>query len=312
MEFRTFQDSDYDAHVEVLNRADPSRPFTTEHLRHFDSSRDPDARHARFIVWKGAERIGAVSLETPLSNPEAHELELGLALIPEHLEQASALFSHALNVARSLEAKVLRASSKENFWLYGFLLRHDFQEFDRMWSSNLSLAQFDTAPFQGVLERARDAGLQVRSLETLLTQRDFLARYYAAIVEILTDVPAATPFQPWPFELWQQRTLEGPTFLPEAHFIGFVEDEIAGVSQLFKSPRAGTIQTGLTGVRRAFRHRGIAFALKLEAALYAKARGFEWVRTSNHVVNRPMLTINEALGFEKEPATVSLRKTLTL
>jgi len=34
------------------------------------------------------------------------------------------------------------------------------------------------------------------------------------------------------------------------------------------------------------------------------------VRTNNHQVNRPMLAINEALGFEKEPAQLHLKKNL--
>ncbi len=34
------------------------------------------------------------------------------------------------------------------------------------------------------------------------------------------------------------------------------------------------------------------------------------MRTDNHVINRLMTLINEALGFEREPATIHLRKLL--
>ncbi|ADH61993.1 hypothetical protein Mesil_0045 [Allomeiothermus silvanus DSM 9946] len=34
--------------------------------------------------------------------------------------------------------------------------------------------------------------------------------------------------------------------------------------------------------------------------------GVRYLRTNNHSVNRPMLAINEAMGFVKEPAFVTL------
>ena len=60
----------------------------------------------------------------------------------------------------------------------------------------------------------------------------------------------------------------------------------------------------------AYRRRGIAFALKLEAIRYAKSRGFAVIRTNNHVVNHAMLQVNAALGFVPKPARIVLRKAL--
>jgi GNAT superfamily N-acetyltransferase len=310
MEFRPFQPGDDEVYVRVRLESDPSRPFTVEQLRFSDSKRAPDATFERFLILLNGETIGALNLETPMNNPEPDELDVVIALVPAHHARVDAVFAFLLEEAARLEAKLLRVNTKENFWQYAFFLERGFTEFDRMWESYLELGTFDETPFRATLERAGATGLEVRTFAQHALEAGFVKRYYDALIELLHDVPTATPFQPWSFEMWQQRTLEDPNFLPEANFIGFVGGDIAGVSQLFASPRAGTVQTGLTGVRRGYRHQGIAFTLKLEATRYAKAQGFERVRTVNHVVNRPMLAINEAMGYVKEPATVMLRKTL--
>ena len=64
--------------------------------------------------------------------------------------------------------------------------------------------------------------------------------YYAATLATMRDVPAAIPFIPWAYPFWRSQLLDDPHFLPRAHFITLVDDEIAGVTQLYGSARAGT------------------------------------------------------------------------
>jgi hypothetical protein len=46
-------------------------------------------------------------------------------------------------------------------------------------------------------------------------------------------------------------------------------------------------------------------ALKLRTVRHAQAMGVDHIKTWNDQRNRPMLAINEAMGFEKQPAWVS-------
>ena len=66
------------------------------------------------------------------------------------------------------------------------------------------------------------------------------------------------------------------------------------------------IWQGLTGVRREARGKGLAMALKLETVRHAQHLGVNHIKTWNDQLNRPMLAINEAMGFAKQPAWIGL------
>jgi GNAT superfamily N-acetyltransferase len=79
---------------------------------------------------------------------------------------------------------------------------------------------------------------------------------------------------------------------------------------LYRRPADNDLDTGFTTVKPAHRRRGVALALKATALAHAKSLGKTAVRTDNAQINRPMLSINEALGFEKMPAWIDLVKVL--
>jgi hypothetical protein len=51
-------------------------------------------------------------------------------------------------------------------------------------------------------------------------------------------------------------------------------------------------------------------ALKLRTVRYAVDRGIDHIKTWNDVNNRPMLSINEAMGFVRQPAWIAYEKDL--
>ena len=78
---------------------------------------------------------------------------------------------------------------------------------------------------------------------------------------------------------------------------------------LVHEARPHLLYTGLTGVRRSHRRKGIALALKLRAVDYARRHGIEEVRTWNASTNEGMLGINIRLGFQRQPAWIDFVKT---
>ena len=62
------------------------------------------------------------------------------------------------------------------------------------------------------------------------------------------------------------------------------------------------------GVRREYRGRGIALALKLLAIDFCRRSGAARIRTNNDSENAPMLAINRRLGYVPEPGWYVLRR----
>ena len=306
MELRSYEAADLETYIGVCNHANPARPTTKTQVTHGDASLEPDAIRARFLVYAAGELIGALNLEPPRSSPLPNELRLQLLVLHGFADRGAALCEMAERLAASIGARHVQVNAQQGEWPLEVYAGRGFVEIDRMFDSNLDVTTFDHQPFA-----ARASAMShVETLEGRLDDEALLQRYYAATLAMMRDVPAAIAFVPWAYPLWRSRLLDDPHFLPDAHLIALVDDEIAGVTQLYGSARAGTLQVGLTGVTTAYRRRGIAFALKLEAIRYAQSRGYRTIRANNHVVNRAMLEINKSLGFVPEPARVILRKAL--
>jgi len=70
------------------------------------------------------------------------------------------------------------------------------------------------------------------------------------------------------------------------------------------------LRTGVTGVRREYRRRNIALALKVRALEFGKSQGYRQVITENEINNQGMIAINDRLGFVKNPAWLHYLKRL--
>jgi len=70
------------------------------------------------------------------------------------------------------------------------------------------------------------------------------------------------------------------------------------------------LETGLTGVDRQYRRRGLATALKCQVIEVAQRLGARRILTSNEE-NNPMFQLNLRLGFEAQPAEVDWECAIT-
>jgi GNAT superfamily N-acetyltransferase len=102
--------------------------------------------------------------------------------------------------------------------------------------------------------------------------------------------------------------MQGIADRPEAVFVAFDDDEVVGYAKLALAPsEANTAWHDLTGVKRAWRGRGIAAALKRTQIAWAKEQGYRRLVTHNEERNEPIRRLNERHGYRLEPGRIFLR-----
>ena len=316
---RPFADGDADYRVLALLQSSvyPDYPFSAAELRHDDETWD-HAKHfkRRWMLETSGSAVGWVQVNHARSSfvPTTYWLDLGVRPDARRQGHGSALYEHAVGALRERGATRIRSGTKESMADgLEFLARRRFVESKRDWESRLFLAGFDFAPFAGARERVTEQGIRISTLrDEVARDPDAPRKAFELTDEIHNDVPSVDTPTPLDFETWKKRTLDGPNALNEAYFVAIDPDgRWIALSELERSADDPTfLWQGLTGTRRNARGRGIAMALKLETVRFARERGVEHIKTWNDQRNRPMLDINEALGFVKQPAWIQFQKDL--
>ncbi len=307
-------DADYVNVVELRNAAMPDYRDTVEDWRHWDATRPAYCKFERWV----AERAGAMVAQggfyqfPGMFHPQRFFIDIYVHPDAQGQGVGQRFYAHLLDRLAPHNPTVLRTEVREDFASASHILqKHGYEQEMKFWESRLPLASFNPRPYAGHVERVLAKGVQIVTLRQLMDQGDgYKLPLYEAMKELSRDVPRPDEYTPVSFEEWVKGNLEGHNLLPDAYFIAMRAGDIVGVSNLWAGAERDVLYTGLTATRRDYRRMGIALALKLRAIEFARQRGMRELRTGNETRNRPMLSINEALGFVKQPVWVSYVKQL--
>jgi GNAT superfamily N-acetyltransferase len=317
MAIRPFEASDYDAIAGVVSRAVPASPATAEQLRQGDAQARQSAASPRPLAFERyvAEHDGAVVGFTHFfHSPTAYhprKFDLGIYVDPPRQGRGhgAALF-HALREALCPYRPVALRSAVREDDARGARFLHDrgFREVSRLREAVLDLGALSAQAAEEAVRRVCDQGIRFRPLSELAGDPDQVLRLHELALEGMRDQPMPDAFTPPTLGEYEKQTLGDPALIREASCVAVADERCVGITSLWRSNADDELATRGTGILRPYRRRGIAWALKSQCALWARARGYRWLRTWMDSRNGPIQRINERFGFVAHPgwSTVSL------
>jgi GNAT superfamily N-acetyltransferase len=145
-------------------------------------------------------------------------------------------------------------------------------------------------------------------IATWADRSDATEGMYEVAMEAYPDIPGEEDAEMEPFEQWLSMDMQGAGDRPEATFVAFADDEVVAYAKLSLSLARPTVAMhDITGVKRAWRGRGIAGALKAAEIAWAKENGYVRLETQNEERNEPIRRLNQRHGYVVEPGSITVR-----
>jgi GNAT superfamily N-acetyltransferase len=270
---------------------------------------DENWEFARFVVTRGADRVGYATAEHPRWEVQ-----------PERYGTVDGNLMPAVRTSATLGA--LFAAMEQR-------LVRDGARILSLYASEDDLLRIETAQARGYAEDRRTRRWEldlISNREKLLAMTkesrsrmgkegiriltlaadddpDLIQKIWRLSEEAGDDVPTTEPRVPEEMASYA-RWLNAPEIHRDRFWIARVGADVVGVSVLGYPPVRGVVNTEWTATARSVRGRGVARALKCETVAQAIALGVDRVRTGNDAANDPILHINETMGYHQIPGGI--------
>jgi GNAT superfamily N-acetyltransferase len=308
-----FSDALYEPLGELLDAVYPGYPGQLTDLRHEDATRAAHCKCARWLVLDGDRAVACAEYKQFAGRYHPRRFTVDVLVRPE-LEGSGLggeLYEHLLSELVPHAPETLQAFVRDDRpRAVRFAQARGFVEHQREIESHLDLIGYEPAVAAEREARLAERGIVLRSLAELADAPDRDAKFHALYWELVADVPAPHPPTQVPLDAWRERYFANPLLRVDGAFVAIDGNEYVGYSNLYDGEDGEIIYTGLTGVRRAHRGRGIAQALKHRGLAWAKAEGRRTVMTWNERANADILAINRKVGFVSKWAWIDFVKTL--
>jgi mycothiol synthase len=297
LEIRTAEtDDEVQTCVDLVSSLYPDQALLVEEIRAWEAG---VPAHARFQALEDGRIVGTASIlaEPRLRERNGAQASIVVARGERGRGVGGELYGVVSDWARGrglveIEGTVREKEDESLRWVE----RRGFAETSRESFLTLELAAVDPPPVnppQGV------------EIVSWADRPDLTDGMYAVAVEAFPDIPGSEDDTMAPFEDWLAHEMAGPGDLPEATFVALAGDEVVGYAKFSLTKAQPTnAYHDLTGVKRAWRGRGIAGALKRAEIAWAKEQGYERLLTTNEERNAPIRKLNERYGYRLAPGRI--------
>lgn len=308
-QIRAFRPTDYPALAALGSLVHPDAPHTAEELEREDRTLPETFRWHRIVATEDGALVGAAIFDQNpgMYHPQVFQVDVMVA--PDARGRNIGARLHARILADLEPHRPIRRLGRiraDDPVAAAFVAKRGYRETKRDVLSALDLRRFDPSRWQQVVDDVSAQGISLVTLDDVRGDPARVRAYYDQFSTVRADAPRSQPATPIEFDFFVTEVVEQPDAVSAATVLAFDGERCIGFVQVYASDASDELQTGLTGVDRAYRRRGIATALKARSLAAAKALGAPSIRTDNDARNTGMLAVNDAFGFDRRPGTVTV------
>ena len=292
---RPFEAPDAAALIALMHRLMPAWVLTERGLLYWLETQPARARHANWAAFDGRALVGwAESRLRWEFGADAASVFVGVD--PDHRRHGLGGRLYELAEAHVAGVGRIYAESDGGDDARRFLLARGFREDRAERVSVLDPRAVDPMLLPPLEAKKAGEGFSLVTLADVPDRGPELHRLFEAVD---ADAPHSEPLVRIAYEEWRGHILEQPDLDPEASFVVLAPDGRAvAFSWLLVDREGRRAAIEMTGTLREFRRRGLARLAKLATIHWAVENGITAMYTGNDTENRPMLALNDELGFE--------------
>jgi mycothiol synthase len=296
-EIRPLRDDEVATYVELRNAIDPR---TATMAGWVEQQRRNEKTLRIVLAHKGDDVVGVGSAQ---EEADRRGLDVGwvsFGVVPEHRSKGvgEALYRELSRHLYALgKAACATSSWTDDEATLAFLQNRGFAEVDRFEFVRLELQaseSYEAGPPPGV------------TIVPLAERPGSERELFEVHREAIADLPSTDDLTP-EYDSFYSWELAHPSRRFDLSFIALHDDEVIGYAILGALPASDDAENVMTAVKRNWRRRGVASALKAAQLAAARTAGFRGIVTLNDSRNEPMRKLNERLGYTAQPAQLRLR-----
>jgi GNAT superfamily N-acetyltransferase len=277
----------------------PAELTTARGLRHWWGAIPARARRRMWLALEGPRAIGFASAGRFHSSRDPGAAVANVYVDPERRRRgvATALWEPVEGHLAEIGATHVNSFGLDEEPSRRFMAARGFEVTYVQRMSRLELARLDPPP-------PVPAGVELVPFAALEDPRPV----YELEVDALRDVPADQPLDDVRWEEWLDRWWRHPELDRDASLLALVGGEPAAFTTFLSDGESRRAVSGMTGTARPFRGRGLATLVKHHGLARLAAAGIESAGTENDEQNRPMLAVNERLGYRPVAANATFSR----
>jgi RimJ/RimL family protein N-acetyltransferase len=159
----------------------------------------------------------------------------------------------------------------------------------------LDVSSFDASKFASHIERCLREGINFSRISDLGDDDLNRGRLFELNRECSADIPGRGVF--YTREEYFVERIAVTTYNPRGVMIARQGGQWLGMAAISDCREEGYVFSAMTGVRKDFRGRGIAMAMKVLGVSFVRECGVDVVRTVHHPENSSMIALNKRLGY---------------